>query len=121
MKLIISKYRPRVRSAERWHRKCKGRDTILQSLHHCSHRPPSIDPGSGQWRGGTENAKAEACQQEDALGKQWWRLAMQYTQHWVGQRGNNRNLSHVAVAPFSYHCHTSLSFAAPQDRSEKIK
>jgi len=35
-----------------------------------SHRPPSIDPGLGQWRGGTENAKAEACQQEDALGKQ---------------------------------------------------
>src|SRR5882724_13637778 len=25
----------------------------------CSHRPPSIDPGLGQWRGGTENAKAE--------------------------------------------------------------
>src|SRR5882724_2322841 len=52
-------HRPRVGSAERWHRECKGRDAILQRLHHCSHRPPSIDPGSGQWRGGTENAKAE--------------------------------------------------------------
>src|SRR5882724_9286102 len=74
-----------------------GLGVILQRLHHCSHRPPSIDPGSGQRRGGTENAKAEACQQENALGKQWWRLAMQHTQHWVGQRGNNRHLSHVAA------------------------
>src|SRR5882724_12110978 len=52
-------HRHRVGSAERWHRECKGRDATLQRLHHCSHRPPSIDPGSGQQRGGTENAKAE--------------------------------------------------------------
>ena len=43
---------------------------------------------------------------------------MWHTQHWVGQRGNNRHLSHVAAAPKSYHWHTSLSFAAPQDRWE---
>jgi len=49
------------------------------------------------------DATVEACQQEVALGKQWWRLAMWHTQHWVVQRGNNRHLSHVA---------------APQDRWE---
>src|SRR5882724_5587035 len=58
MKPITSKHRPRVGSAERWHRECKSRDTILQSLHHCSHRPPSIDPGSGQQRGGTLRVSA---------------------------------------------------------------
>src|SRR5882724_6306039 len=52
-------HRPRVRSVERWHRECKGRDAILRRLHHCSHRPPSIDPGLSQRRGDTENAKAE--------------------------------------------------------------
>jgi len=52
-------------------------------------------PGSGQQRV-AQRCKGRACQQEGALGKQWWRLAMWHTQHWVGQRGNNRHLSHVA-------------------------
>src|SRR5882724_8334819 len=71
--------------------------------------------------GGTENAKAEACQQEDALGKQWWRLAMQHMQHWVGQRGHNRNLSHVAAAPYSYHFHQfELCSTTRQMRENKV-
>src|SRR5882724_8901599 len=75
------------------------------------HRPRVRSVASG-----TVDAKAEAIQQEVALGKQWWRLAMQHSQHWVDQRDNNRHLSHVAAASNSYHCCTRLSFAAPQDR-----
>ena len=86
-----------------------------------AHKPPCIDPGSDQWQGGMGDATVETCQQEVALGKQWWRLAMWPIQHWVGQSRNNRHLSHVTAAPNSYHCSTSLSFEAPQDRWEKIK
>jgi len=45
-------------------------------------------------------------------------LSFRQPQHWIGQRGNNKHLSHVAAASSSYHCHTSLSFAEPQDRWE---
>src|SRR5882724_7241766 len=76
---------------------CNSRGTLsYKGSTIAAHGPPSIDPGSDQWRGGMGDTTIEACQQEVALGKQW-RLAMQHTQHWVGQRGNNRHLSHVAA------------------------
>src|SRR5882724_2349397 len=90
-------HRSRVGSVARWHGGCNNRGTLYyKGSTIAAHRPPSIDPGLDQWRGGMGDATVEACQQEVALGKQW-RLAMQHTQHWVGQRGNNQHLSHVAA------------------------
>jgi len=44
----------------RWHGGCNSRGTLsYKSSTIAAHTPPSIDPGSGQWRGDTENAKAE--------------------------------------------------------------
>jgi len=54
--------------------------------HHCSHRPPfHKDPGlvSGEWH---RECKGRGMSARRCTGKQWWRLAMRHTQHWVGQR-----------------------------------